>query len=140
MKFKLRIPGRDEIQAVPVANPANPLIQIGAIKRLAEIAANDAPDPAPALVPISRLAGLAAHEASNAEIVRFEKRQARISWLGYGDDAEHLAEMLLHRDRDLDDRRLCVECSHAGVGWRCAKRDAFLVRQLQRCNNFQEGN
>ena len=140
MKFKLRIPGRDEIQAVPVANPANPLIQIGAIKRLAEIAANEAPDPAPALVPISRLAGLAVHEISNTEIVRFEKRQARISWLGYGDDAEHLAEMLLHRDRDLDDRRLCVECSHAGPGWRCAKRDAFLVRQLQRCNNFQEGN
>ena len=138
MKFKLRIPGRDEIQAVPVANPANPLIQIGAIKRLAEIAANDAPDPAPALVPISRLAGLAAHEIGNAEIVRFEKRQARISSLGYGDDAEHLAEMLLHRDRDLDDRRLCVECSHAGVGWRCAKRDAFLVRQLQRCNHFKE--
>ena len=56
MKFKLRIPGRDEIQAVPVANPANPLIQIKTISRLAETAANDAPDPAPALVPISRLA------------------------------------------------------------------------------------
>ena len=140
MKFKLRIPGRDEIQAVPVANPANPLIQIGAIKRLAEIAANDAPDPAPALLPISRLAGLAAHEISNAETVRLEKWHARISLLGYGDDAEQLAEMLLHRDRDMDDRRLCVECSYARPGWRCAKRDAFLVRHLQRCNNFQEGN
>ena len=140
MKFKLRIPGRDEIQAVPVANPANPLIQIGAIKRLAEIAANEAPDPAPALVPISRLAGLAAHEISNAETVRLEKRQARISWLGYGDHAEHLAEMLLHRDRDMDDRRLCVECSHAGPGWRCAKRDAFLLHQLQRCDNFKGVN
>ena len=138
MRFKLRIPGRDDIQAVPAANPANPLIQIVPINRLAGIAANDAPDPAPALLPISRLAGLAAHEISNAEIVRFEKREARISWLGYGDDAEHLAEMLLHRDRDMDDRRLCVECSHAGPGWRCAKRDAFLVRQLQRCDNFKE--
>ena len=138
MKFKLRIPGRDEIQAVPAANPANPLIRIETISRLAETAANDGPDPAPALVPISRLAGLAAHEFSNAETVRLEKRHARISWLGYGDDAEHLAEMLLHRDRDLDDRRLCVECSHAGLGWRCAKRDDFLVRQLQRCNNFKE--
>ena len=138
MRFKLRIPGRDDIQAVPAANPAKPLIQIETINRLAEIAANDAPDPAPALVPISRLAGLAAHEISDAEIVRFEKRQARISWLGYGDDAEQLAEMLFHRDRDMDDRRLCVECCHAGPGWRCAKRDAFLVRQLQRCDNFKE--
>ena len=138
MKFKLRIPGRNDIQVVPAANPANPLIQTGAIKRLAEIAANEALDTSPELMPISRLAGLAAHEISNAEIVRFEKRQARISWLGYGDDAEHLAEMLLHRDRDLDDRRLCVECSHVGPRWQCAKQDAFLVRQLQRCNNFRE--
>ena len=137
MKFKLRIPGRDEIQAVPVANPANPLIQIETISRLAETAANDAPDPAPALMPISRLAG---HEISNAETVRLEKRQTRISWLGYGDHAEHLAKMLLHRDRDMDDRRLCVECSHAGPGWRCAKRDAFLLHQLQRCDNFKGVN
>ena len=140
MRFKLRIPGRDEIQAVPAANPANPLIRIETIGRLAETAANDGPNPTPALVPISRLAGLAAHEISNAEIVKFEKRQARISWLGYGDHTEQLAEMLLHRDRDMDDRRLCVECSHAGPGWRCAKRDAFLLHQLQRCDNFKRVN
>ena len=140
MRFKLRIPGRDEIQAVPAANPANPLILIETISRLAETAANDGPNPAPALVLNSRLAGLAAHKISNAEIVRFEKRQARISWLGYGDHAEHLAEMLLHRDRDMDDRRLCVECSHAGPGWRCAKQDAFLLHQLQRCDNFKRVN
>ena len=140
MKFKLRIPGRDEIQVVPAANPANPLIRIETISQLTETAANDAPDPAPALVPISRLAGLAAHEISNTETVRLEKRQARISWLGYGDHAEHLAKMLLHRDQDMDDRRLCVECSHAGPGWRCAKRDAFLLHQLQRCDNFKGVN
>ena len=140
MRFKLRIPGRDEIQAVPAANPANPLIRIETIGRLAETAANDGPNPAPALVPISRLAGLAAHEISNAEIVKFEKRQARISWLGYGDHTEQLTEMLLNRDRDMDDRRLCVECSHAGPGWRCAKRDAFLLHQLHRCDNFKRVN
>lgn len=138
MRFKLRIPGRDDIQVVPAANPANPLIQIETISRLAELAANDAPQLAPALVPISRLAGLASHGKSNAQITKLERRQAQISWLGYGDDAKHLAEMLMRRDRDMDDRRLCVECIHAGPGWRCAKRDAFLLRQLQRCDNFME--
>lgn len=136
MKFKLHIPGRDDIQAVHAANPANPLILAEQTENLPIISANEALESAPTVEPISRLAGLAGHDVSNAEVVRFDKRVSRISWLGYGDDADHLAVMLLHRDRDMDDRRLCVECSHAGPGWRCAKRDAFLVRQLQRCDNF----
>ena len=81
------------------------------------------------------LAGLPAW--TDAEIVTFEKRVARGTWLGYP-DAKGLAEKLLHRDRDADDRILCIECSHAGPAWRCAKREAFLLDQLQRCPMFKE--
>lgn len=39
---------------------------------------------------------------------------------GYGlDDAEDLAERLALRDREQDDRRMCVECSHLGERGRC---------------------
>lgn len=83
------------------------------------------------------LAGLPAW--SDAEITLFEKRQARITWMGYGHIAERLAEKLLHRDRELDERRLCVECAHGGPGWRCKKLgEAFFLEQLQRCPSFKE--
>jgi hypothetical protein len=81
------------------------------------------------------LAGLPAW--TDVEIVAFDKRVARSTWLGYP-DAKGRAEMLLRRDRGGDHRRLCVECLHAGPGYRCAKRDAFLLDQLQRCLNFKE--
>jgi hypothetical protein len=74
---------------------------------------------------------------TDAEILTFEKRVARSIWLGYSEPAGR-AERLLHRDRDADDRRLCVECQHAGPAWRCAKREAFLPDQLQRCPVFKE--
>ena len=72
------------------------------------------------------------------EHVLERRAEARIAWLGYGKRAERVAEMLLHRDRDMDDRRLCVECCHAGPGWRCSAGDAFMVEQLQRCPSFKE--
>ena len=81
------------------------------------------------------LAGLPAW--TDAEITAFDMRVARSAWLGYS-DAKGRAERLLHRDREADDRRLCVECQHAGPGWRCAKREAFLLDQLQRCPMFKE--
>lgn len=163
MSFKLRIPGRDDMQAVPAANSANPLIRVERC---------DLDTPAPTGEPISRLAGLAAPEVcvidddarrersaiisangtpyweadklagllpwSETEITSFSTQQARITWLGYGGAAERLAEMLVHRDRDMDDRRLCVECQHAGSGRRCARREAFVLDQLQRCPAFKE--
>jgi hypothetical protein len=81
------------------------------------------------------LAGLPAW--TDTEIVSFDKRVARITWLGYP-DAKGRAERLLHRDRGDDDRRLCVECFHAGPGYRCTRREAFLLDQLQRCPMFKE--
>lgn len=169
MSFKLRIPGRDDMQAVPAANPANPLIEV-VISASVPAPAGDTP--APSVEAISRLAGLAAPEVcvlddearrersaiisangtpyweadklagllpwTETEITSFSTRQARITWLGYGSAAERLAEMLVHRDRDMDDRRLCVECQHAGSGRRCARREAFVLDQLQRCPAFKE--
>lgn len=64
-------------------------------------------------------------------------------------NAERLADRLVHRDREGDLRRLCLECTHLyGVSrWRCgrAKRGAMataelpheLVQVLQRCDSFQ---
>ena len=63
-------------------------------------------------------------------------------------DAETLADKLVTRDREADERRLCLECSNLsrGSGWRCAQWQraglgtaslpADLVRQLQRCDSF----
>jgi hypothetical protein len=65
-------------------------------------------------------------------------------------EAEALAERLVVRDRDEDDRQLCLECQHlqGDVGrWRCANAQragmsvgtanaplpAGLTQQLQRC-------
>ena len=158
MTFKLHIPGRLEVEAPPVANPANPLIgsrpstaldtapAAETISGLAELAAGDDHE-----AKIERSANISADGAPNwvaddmaglpawtdAEIVAFDKRVARSTWLGYP-DAKGRAERRLHRDRDGDDRRLCVECLHAGPGYRCAKREAFLADQLQRCPKFQE--
>lgn len=68
------------------------------------------------------------------------------------DDAERLADKLVLRDREVDDRRLCLECSHLhGAGrWRCGNwhragvaiqlKDAHIPRDLvlalQRCPGF----
>lgn len=73
---------------------------------------------------------------TNAEIASFKARRARVNWLGYGTQADRLAELLVHRDRDRDDRALCIECSRASGGWRCSARQAFLLDQLQRCPSF----
>lgn len=70
-------------------------------------------------------------------------------------DGKALADKVVTRHRESDDRRLCLECTHlAGYGagsWRCRDwqragiaiqaRDAGLpsdlVRLLQRCNGFK---
>jgi hypothetical protein len=70
------------------------------------------------------------------------------------DEAQLLADKLVIRDREQDDRRLCLECTHlTGYGrtsWRCSNwqragvairaRDnqlpVDLVLQLQRCDGL----
>lgn len=88
------------------------------------------------------------------EIDTFTARLIRFTDKGLAlDDGEALADQLVRRDRELNDRRLCLECTHlaghAGT-WRCRgwqragiarqARDsglpADLVRMLQRCDGF----
>jgi len=56
---------------------------------------------------------------NDAEIETFSARSTRFTVLGRG-DAEHLAERLTLRDRQADDRRLCVECRELEASGRCA--------------------
>ena len=93
---------------------------------------------------------------NSAEINTFTARLARFTDKGLGlDDADASAGKLVLRDRDLDDRRLCLECIHLSGGerrgWGCrnwqragvalrsndARLSAALVNQLQRCDGFK---
>ena len=58
---------------------------------------------------------------SDAEIHAFTSRRDRLLRWGYSvPQANDLAERLTLRDRDLDDRHLCLECSHLRTSGRCA--------------------
>jgi hypothetical protein len=89
------------------------------------------------------------------EIDTFTARLARFTDNGLSlEDAEGQADQLLRRDRDGDDRRLCLECSHLqGAGhWRCgnwqgaglairvadATLPSELTLMLQRCDGFND--
>ncbi|WP_342128531.1 hypothetical protein [Hydrogenophaga sp. OTU3427] len=93
-------------------------------------------------------------EAMNAvEIDIFTARLARFTDKGLTlADAEQQADRLVVRDREGDDRQLCLECAHLhGAGrWRCgnwhraevatqlkdAQLPGALVQTLQRCPGF----
>lgn len=55
----------------------------------------------------------------DAEIDAFRTREARFARLGQTADAEHLAERLTLRDRQQDDRRMCLECAALADTGRC---------------------
>lgn len=89
------------------------------------------------------------------EISMFMQRLDVFAWKGVAlPEAESLADALVLRDRDGDDRKLCLECCHlrGGAGpWRCANATAAqmavnthhvdlpagLTQQLQRCPGFK---
>lgn len=82
----------------------------------------------------------------DAEIAAFTARAERFALLGRA-DADDLAERLTLRDRDGDDRRLCLECTWLGDTGRClaaatgrvpgADRRLEPVQTiLQRCGAF----
>ena len=92
---------------------------------------------------------------TGTEIDTFTARLVRFTNKGVGlDDAEALADKLVTRDRESDDRRVCLECSHLtghGAGsWRCGNWQAAAVSihsgnpglaaeyvlKLQRCDGF----
>ena len=85
------------------------------------------------------------------EIDTMAGRTALFHWRGLAAiDAELLADKLVNRDRDADDRRLCLECAHlsgrAGA-MRCAQWQqaglgasgvpVSLPLALQRCDGFK---
>ena len=82
----------------------------------------------------------------DAEIAAFTARTARFAKLGRP-DADDLAERLTLRDRDRDDRRLCLECTWLGDTGRCVaaatgripgvdRRLDPVQTILQRCGAF----
>ena len=92
---------------------------------------------------------------NGAEIDTFAARRHRFADKGRPRDAaEALADNLVLRDREKDDRRVCFECKsftgHGPLSWRCANWEvsgvairsidaqlpADLVTQLQRCDGF----
>ena len=84
-----------------------------------------------------------------AEIDRFTMRLARFTDKGLTlADAEALADKLVIRDREGDDRRLCLECLHLRRDRRCNARTVAdgpggslidaLPTILQRCDQFRE--
>ena len=116
-------------------------------------------DPAAVLHDPDRWAWPHSAAMNGAEIDTFTARLARFTDKGLGlDDAEVLADKLVTRDRESDDRRLCLECFHlsgqSGKAWDCrnwqragvalmardAQLSAALVWQLQRCDGFKEAN
>lgn len=132
----------------------------GALTQIARVAtvavANQqkppANDPAPAIDP-DRWCWPHSTSMTGADIATFTARLSRFTDKGLIlHDGEALADKLVIRDRDLDDRHLCLECLHlAGYGsWRCSNwhrsgiasqsRDAGLpgelFRKLQRCLGF----
>jgi hypothetical protein len=93
---------------------------------------------------------------NGVEIATFMARLARFSAKGLTfDDGEALADKLLIRDREPDERGSCLECANlAGIGsWHClnwrqagvaikaidATLPADLVCLLQRCVGFRAG-
>ena len=112
-------------------------------------------DPTPVTQDPDRWAWPHSAAMNGAEIDTFTARLARFTDKGVSHgDAERLTDKLVMRDREQDDRRLCLECTHlSGYGassWRCGNwqragvairaRDvqlpADLVQQLQRCDGF----
>ena len=85
----------------------------------------------------------------DGEIADFLVRRDRLMRWGHSEaDAEALAERLLQRDRDGDDRRMCVECTSLTRASRCSvaaagrmpgvdRRLEPVSTVLQRCEAFQ---
>jgi hypothetical protein len=83
--------------------------------------------------------------ATGQELSRMAARTEAFERMGLSaPEADALADLLHLRDREGDDRHLCIECVHiraSGVGWRCAALrpipSAWVARQLQRCPTFK---
>lgn len=105
--------------------------------RATEPAANDSGEP-----------GYGMERMTQAEAAAFAERVRRFTERGLMlTEVDSLATRLLQRDRDCDDRRMCLECSYLGTKGRCiaaatgrligASRALEPVPDLlQRCEGF----
>ena len=145
----------------PVNPPTVATVATVAVAKCQKQAAND-PAPTPdtlAIVEPDRWAWPHSAAMTGAEIDTFTARLARFTTKGlHTVDAESLAVKLVQRDRESDDRRLCLECTQLhGYGvtsWRCGNwqvakvahraRDVQLPRDLvcllQRCDGLTVAN
>ena len=91
---------------------------------------------------------LAAVAWTDADIARFLDRRARLMrWRWAEPEAEKLAERLVKRDREGDDRVSCAECrhyrpgrcgNHGRAGLRVLDVGRDLAAMLQRCEGFND--
>ena len=83
---------------------------------------------------------------SRREIEVFMKRDSQFRLRGMSaEEAEKLADKLVKRDRDYDDRRLCLECQNLTGrpgAWRCGQQrvGAEWVVLPKRCDSFGDGH
>lgn len=132
-----------------VASPAAPFQKIEGEGRPSKAGAEAVNDAAPAADP-DRWCWPHSPAMNSREIDTFTARLARFTDKGLTlEDGERLADKLVIRDREGDDRRLCLECAHLhGAGcWRCGNARAAdvpaqgvardLVLMLQRCGGFR---
>ena len=151
MSFRFSFTTTDAKRAKTLNDSRPETAQDNAFSGLARLAAQDAANDAADEARIERAAivqfdgALSRDDAdiaagigpyTDAEEKLRSRRRHRAQVLGLDlDRAERLADRLVHRDRDADDRIACPECRHARVN-SCAKRDAYLPDILQRCPRF----
>lgn len=85
---------------------------------------------------------------TDAHIDRFDNRRTRLIWWGWSEaQADKLAERLVRRDRNVDDRVSCIDCryyrprqcgNHRRAGLNSADLGRDLAVMLQRCPGFAE--
>lgn len=134
-----QIMGRDTLKmGACVANVAG--VSVANLKKVKK---NDttAPDP-------DRHSWPHTEAANTAEMSAMSTRLATFARIGLPvDQAEKLADKLLIRDREGDDRHACLECGHLSGRWRCAAfrqrgatapgLPADYVQMLTRCNAWR---
>lgn len=76
--------------------------------------------------------------ANTAEIKRLVLRIGMFQRRGLSESrAEWLADRCMLRDRDMDDRRACIECKHWQFGGTCAAKQVALPKTMfHRCHKF----
>jgi hypothetical protein len=123
-----------------VGTPPGHIQKFEAVARPGALAGNDpASDPDRWCWPHSETMNTAEIERFSACLVLFTDRGLTVQ------QAEALASMLVRRDREGDDRRVCLECANlsnrrcgawqrAGIGGPGVSSD--LVATLQRCEGF----